>query len=160
MARRTRLVLIVLLIAAIALITLDFRDGGQLAGARRRRGRVFGPVERTASDVTGPLKASSAPRAAGTVEIASLQKQNDQLRAQLAQAQVATPTPAQLASLLHLTPGDYSLVFKTDRPAIRISVAAGRSATATSWGITASSRCTTRIRCRSSRSKWPTTSSA
>ncbi|MBV9207009.1 MAG: rod shape-determining protein MreC, partial [Actinobacteria bacterium] len=43
--RRTRLVLGVLLIVAIALITLDFKDGG--ASPTRRLGAdIFGPVER------------------------------------------------------------------------------------------------------------------
>ena len=52
--RRVRLVLGVLLVAAIALITIDFRDGGT-SGARGAGSGIFGPVERVASDVTSPV---------------------------------------------------------------------------------------------------------
>lgn len=101
--RRTRPVLIVLLIAAIALITLDFRDAGS-SPAHAVGADVFGPVERTASAVASPFE-SLFRTASGrdSSEIASLQKQNDQLRAQLAQAQVTTQEQAQLSQLLHLT---------------------------------------------------------
>jgi hypothetical protein len=54
-ARRTRAVLIALLVAAIALITIDFHDGGD-SGAHGIGGRIFGPVERLAGDVTGVFK--------------------------------------------------------------------------------------------------------
>ena len=50
--RRTRLVLGVLLVVAIALITLDFRDGG--ASPTRGLGAdIFGPVERVVRDLHG-----------------------------------------------------------------------------------------------------------
>ena len=49
-ARRTRPVLIALLIVAVALITIDFRDGGT-SGAHSVGGRLFGPVEHVAGDV-------------------------------------------------------------------------------------------------------------
>ena len=96
-ARRTRAVLIALLIVAIALITIDFRDGGSSQRARASAAGVFGPVERAGG--RRHRLGSSAARAAAAAEIASLQQQNDQLRAQLAQAQVSDArTPAQLAS--------------------------------------------------------------
>ena len=53
-SRRTRLVLGVLLIIAIALITLDFRDGGA-SPARNAGADIFGPVERVTPDVTDPV---------------------------------------------------------------------------------------------------------
>ena len=53
-SRRARLVLGVLLIAAIALITLDFRDGG-MSPARNVGADIFGPVERVTHDVTDPV---------------------------------------------------------------------------------------------------------
>ena len=101
--RGTRPVLIVLLVAAIALITLDFRDAGS-SPAHTIGADVFGPVERTASAVASPFE-SLFRTASGkdSSEIASLQKQNDQLRAQLAQAQVTTQDKAQLGHLLQLT---------------------------------------------------------
>ncbi len=106
-ARATRAVLITLLVIALALVTIDFRDGGD-SGARGLGGRVFGPVERLAGDVTGLFRGGG-----GSGEVASLQRQNDQLRAQLAQAQAGDADAKQLASLLHLTAGKYKVVTGT-----------------------------------------------
>lgn len=102
-ARWTRPVLIVLLVAAIALITLDFRDAGS-SPAHAIGADVFGPVERVAGAVASPFE-SLFRTASGhqSSEIADLQKQNDQLRAQLAQAQVAAQDQTQLSNLLRLT---------------------------------------------------------
>ena len=107
-ARRTRAVLIALLVVAIALITIDFRDGGT-SNAHSLGGRIFGPVEHLAGDATGVF------RGAGNAnEVANLQKQNDQLRAQLAQAQTADTDAAQLAKLLRLSKsGGYRVVTGT-----------------------------------------------
>ena len=88
--RRTRLVLGVLLVAAIVLITLDFRDGGA-SPVRRVGADVFGPIERVTHDVTDPVASlfdsiTGGPSAQGT--IASLQRQNAQLRAELSEARL------------------------------------------------------------------------
>ena len=99
-SRRTRLVLIILLVLALALITVDFRDGGN-SGAHSLGGRLFGPVEHVAGDVTGWFKGGSG------AEISALQQQNDQLRSELAQAQTDDTDAAQLASLLHLSTKDH-----------------------------------------------------
>ena len=101
-ARRTRPVLILLLIVAIALITLDFRDGGS-SPAHRVGAAVFGPVERLVGGVTSPM-VSLFHTASGNdgAEIAALQKQNDQLRAQLAESQLNQQDSAQLRQLLRL----------------------------------------------------------
>jgi hypothetical protein len=56
--RRTRLVLGVLLIIAITLITLDFRDGGA-SPARGLGADIFGPIERVTHDVTDPVASCS-----------------------------------------------------------------------------------------------------
>src|SRR5260370_24761585 len=55
--RRTRLVLSILLIAALALITLDYRDGSAapLRGLRQFGGSVFGSAERGFAAVTQPV---------------------------------------------------------------------------------------------------------
>jgi rod shape-determining protein MreC len=110
-ARRIRPVLIALLVIAIALITLDFRDGGA-SPAHTLGAAVFGPVEHVAGDIASPF-VSFFHAASGNdgAEISALQKQNDQLRAQLAQAQVSKADQAQLAQLLRRSPGSgYRLV--------------------------------------------------
>jgi rod shape-determining protein MreC len=107
-ARRTRVILIGLLVAAIALITIDFRDGGG-SGAHSVGARLFAPVEHVAGDVTGVFRGA----AGGGGEIDRLQRQNDQLRAQLAQAQAAEGDARQLAALLHLAQGRYTVVTGT-----------------------------------------------
>ena len=102
------MVLIALLVVAIALITIDFRDGGN-SSASSLGGRVFGPVERLAGDATGVFRGTSG----NSSEIANLQRQNDQLRAQLAQAQTSGADTKQLASVLHLSAGKYKVVTGT-----------------------------------------------
>ena len=110
--RRTRLVLGVLLIIAIALITLDFRDGGA-SPARRLGADIFGPVEGVAHDVTDPVASvfdsiTGSNSAQGT--IASQQRQNAELRAQLSAAQLNKAAGKQLAQLLQLDAGGYKIV--------------------------------------------------
>ena len=75
--RRTRIVLGVLLAAALALITIDYRGGAGAPLARAALGRaaaVFGSVENVASLVTRPVAAfadgltgTPAPRARSTL---------------------------------------------------------------------------------------------
>jgi rod shape-determining protein MreC len=111
--RRVRLVLAVLLVAAIALITIDFRDGGT-SGARGAGSGIFGPVERVASDVTSPVSSvfdwvTGGP--SSDSRIASLQAANAKLRAELSQAQLSKADEAQLSSLLQLAgKGGYKVV--------------------------------------------------
>ena len=110
--RRTRLILGVLLVVAIVLITLDFRDGGA-SPARRVGAEIFGPIERVTHDVTDPVASlydsiSGGPAAQGT--IASLQRQNAQLRAELSAAQLSQAARKQLGQLLQLDAGGYRIV--------------------------------------------------
>ena len=110
--RRTRLVLGVLLIIAITLITLDFRDGGA-SPARRLGADVFGPIERVTHDVTDPVASvfdsiTGGPSAQGT--ITTLQRQNAALRAELSAAQLSKAARKQLAQLLQLDAGGYRIV--------------------------------------------------
>jgi rod shape-determining protein MreC len=110
--RRTRLVLGVLVIVAIVLITLDFRDGGA-PPARGLGADIFGPVERVTHDVTDPVASlfdsvTGGPSAQAT--IASLQRQNAHLRAQLSAAQLTKTATKQLAQLLQMDAGAYRIV--------------------------------------------------
>jgi rod shape-determining protein MreC len=111
-SRRTRLVLGVLLIIAIALITLDYRDGGA-SPARNVGADIFGPIERVTHDVTDPVSSlfdsiTGGPSAQST--IASLQQENAQLRAQLSSAQLDKAARQQLAKLLQLDAGGYQIM--------------------------------------------------
>lgn len=110
-ARRTRPVLIFLLIVAIALITFDYRDGGS-SRAHSLGADVFGPFERAAGDIASPfIGFFHAARGDNATEIANLQKQNDQLRAELSASQVSKQEAAQLQSLLQLSGrGGYRIV--------------------------------------------------
>jgi rod shape-determining protein MreC len=110
-SRRTRLVLGVLLIIAIVLITLDFRDGGA-SPARNVGADIFGPVERVTHDVTGPVASffdsiTGGPASQGT--IADLQRENAQLRAELSSAQLSETARQQLAQLLQMDAGGYQI---------------------------------------------------
>ena len=111
-SRRTRLVLGVLLIIAIALITLDFRDGGA-SPARNVGADIFGPVERVTHDVTDPVASlfdsiTGGPSTQST--IANLQQENAQLRAQLSSAQLSRTAQQQLAQLLQFDAGGYRIM--------------------------------------------------
>ena len=110
-ARRTRPVLIVLLVVAIALITFDFRDGGS-SSAHSTGTAVFGPVEHLAGDVASPFVGFfHASTGDDSAEIASLQKQNDQLRAEVSAEQLGQQDKAQLTKLLQLdAKGGYRIV--------------------------------------------------
>jgi rod shape-determining protein MreC len=110
--RRTRMVLGVLLIVAIALITLDFRDGGA-SPARGVGAGIFGPIERVTHDVTDPVASlfdsvTGGPSAQGT--ITSLQRQNAELRAELSAAQLTKTARKQLSQLLQMDAGAYRIV--------------------------------------------------
>jgi rod shape-determining protein MreC len=114
-SRRTRLVLGVLLVIAIALITLDFRDGGA-SPARNVGADIFGPVERVTHDVTNPVASlfdsiTGGPSAQGT--IANLQQENAALRAQLSSAQLSKTARKQLTKLLQLDAGGYRIMAAT-----------------------------------------------
>jgi rod shape-determining protein MreC len=111
-SRRTRLVLAVLLVVAIALITMDFRDGGS-SPVRSVGADIFGPIERVTHDVTDPVASlfdsvTGGPSAQSS--IANLQRENAQLRAELSAAQLSKAAKQQLAQLLQLDAGAYPIV--------------------------------------------------
>jgi rod shape-determining protein MreC len=110
-SRRTRIVLAILLVVAVALITISYRDGGT-SGATGAGNTVFGPVERLAGDVTSPIAGFfHAATHDDATEIANLQKQNDALRAELSRVQLSKADEAQLKQLLQLDArGGYTVV--------------------------------------------------
>jgi rod shape-determining protein MreC len=106
------LVLGVLLIVAIALITLDFRDGGA-SPVRNVGADIFGPVERVTHSVTSPvanLFDSITGGSSSQSTIAALQRENAELRAELSAAQLSKTASKQLARLLQLDAGSYRIV--------------------------------------------------
>jgi rod shape-determining protein MreC len=111
-SRRTRVVLGVLVIIAIGLITLDFKDGG--ASPPRGIGAdIFGPIERVTHDVTNPVASLFDSITGGPSQqdtIANLQRENAELRAELSSAQLTKSARDQLAKLLQLDAGGYRIV--------------------------------------------------
>lgn len=106
-SRRTRLVLVLLLLASFALITVDFR-GGESSPLDRLRGigsAVFGPVEQVAARVVRPVS--------GTIQglrtlpdsrqrIRALEDENSRLRARLHTSELDRGRVAELDKLLGL----------------------------------------------------------
>jgi len=112
--RRTRLVLGVLLVAAIGLITLDHRGFTPIAQLRNASSAVLGPVERLASGLTRPVTGFfdtiiGAPSARD--KVLTLEQENQRLRAELGVAQLNLTESAELSRLLQLAGrGRYRIV--------------------------------------------------
>jgi len=113
--RRTRVILSVLLIAALALITLDYRDGSAapMSGLRQFGGSVFGGAERGFATVAKPVVrffGGSAGSGPGS-QVAALQAELTRLRAQLSREQLSQAQSAQLRRLLQISGrGGYRIV--------------------------------------------------
>jgi rod shape-determining protein MreC len=97
--RRTRVVLFVLLVAALALIALNYSDGNNsaLRAVRNAGGAIFGGAENAASSVAGFFGGGGS-----STEVKSLQEQVDKLRAELSAEQLSKSDYAQLRKLLLL----------------------------------------------------------
>jgi rod shape-determining protein MreC len=116
--RRTRVVLGVLLVAALALITFDYRYGssGPMTRLRQIGGSVFGNVERVTSVVTEPVVGLFVRSGSGgnNATVTALEKEVVQLRAQLSQEQLSKAEYQQLSQLLQLSGrGGYRIVAAT-----------------------------------------------
>jgi rod shape-determining protein MreC len=103
--RRTRTVLGVLLLVAIALITIDYRggDNSPLRGLRGLGSAIFGPIENVAAAVVHPVADTigalvDAPGAQRRAD--RLEKENQRLREQLRAAQLDGDRAGQLDRLL------------------------------------------------------------
>jgi rod shape-determining protein MreC len=118
-SRRTRAVLAVLLIAALVLITVDYRDGSSapVRGLRQLGGSAFGGAERAVSAVTGPVTRffdGSGSPGGDSAQVAALQSQLIRLRAELSQEQLSKADYAELSSMLQLAgKGGYRIVTAT-----------------------------------------------
>jgi rod shape-determining protein MreC len=113
--RRTRIVLGVLLAAALALITINYRGGtgSRVGGLRGLGGSVFGSVESAASFVTRPVAAftDGLTGSSSQGKINALQRQVVDLRAQLNQQRLSKYDEGQLSQLLQLAGrGRYRIV--------------------------------------------------
>jgi rod shape-determining protein MreC len=113
--RRTRIVLGVLLAAALALITINYRGGtgSRVGGLRGLGGSVFGSVESAASLVTRPVAAftDGLTGTGSQGKINALQRQVVSLRAQLNQQRLSKYDEGQLSQLLQLAGrGRYRIV--------------------------------------------------
>jgi rod shape-determining protein MreC len=112
-SRRTRVVLGVLLVLALALITFDYRDGssGPVRSLQQFGGSVFGGLERGVSVVTEPVAGFFGRGGPGNSQVAALQQQIVRLRAELSQEQLSKAEYQQLSQLLQLSGrGGYRIV--------------------------------------------------
>jgi rod shape-determining protein MreC len=110
-SRRTRLILGVLIVAALVLITMDYRDGTSpiMNGIRKVGSTVFGGAETAASSVRGVGRGSGASGSSSQVQ--ALSRQLVRLRAQLSHEQLSRAEYAQLRRLLSLAGrGGYRVV--------------------------------------------------
>jgi rod shape-determining protein MreC len=111
--RRTRLVLVVLIIAALGLIAASYRPGSTsfVGGIGRAGASVLGGVENVASSA-GHLVGGSG--SGSSSQVSTLQKENARLRAQLSHEQLSRADYSQLTRLLSLAgQGGYRVVAAT-----------------------------------------------
>ncbi|AUG77212.1 rod shape-determining protein MreC [Kitasatospora sp. MMS16-BH015] len=103
--RESRLLLILLVAVAFALITVDIKGGesSPLGGARRAAASVLGPVERAASGAVDPVAGTiRAVRDASTHQqrLDQITRENTELRQRVASSDAATGRTRQLDDLL------------------------------------------------------------
>lgn len=113
-SRRTRLILGVLIAAALGLIILDYSGGGSglFGGIRRVSASVFGGAEHLVSS-TAHVFTGSGSGASGT-QVQALRTEVIKLRAELSQAQLSKSDYAQLHRLLAVAgKGGYRIVAAT-----------------------------------------------
>jgi rod shape-determining protein MreC len=110
-------VLGVLLVAALALITFDYRDGSSMNKLRDVGGSVFGRVERVTSVVTDPIVGffvQNSGSGSSNPKTTALEQEVVRLRAQLSQEQLSRSEYQQLSRLLQLSGrGGYRIVAAT-----------------------------------------------
>jgi rod shape-determining protein MreC len=107
-----------LLVLALALITVDYRDGssGPVRDLRQFGGAVFGTAEHVTSVVTDPFVGlfGHDTGSGSSTQVAGLQRQIIQLRSELSQEQLSKAEYRQLSDLLQLSGrGGYRIVAAT-----------------------------------------------
>jgi rod shape-determining protein MreC len=110
--RRTRLVLGVLIVAALLLITIDYRDGGSpiMSGIRAVSSSVFGGAETAANSASSLVGQGQG----GSPQVRALRQEVVRLRAQLSHDQLSQAEYAQLKRLLSVAgKGGYRIVAAT-----------------------------------------------
>ncbi len=111
-SRRTRVVLVVLVVAALALIAFDYHDGSSsaLRDLKDAGASVFGHAEHAASSVGHFFDGSGS----GSGQVAQLQREVVQLRAELSGERLSKADYAQLRKLLLVAgAGQYRIVAAT-----------------------------------------------
>jgi rod shape-determining protein MreC len=113
--RRTRLLLGVALLTALALIAVNYRNGSSpvIRAMRNVAGSVFGGAERVVGTVTTPIGRFVGGGLAGTGggQVASLQRKLARMRAELSAARLSGRDYRQLSRLLDLAgSGGYRVV--------------------------------------------------
>ena len=130
--RRTRALLVVLLLTSFLLITLDVRGGigSPVAPLREAATQVFGPVQRAAAAVVDPVaRGVEEVRSLGDsdAELERLRRENDALRLELRSSEVTRARAAELDALLGVAGlGQYRVV-----PARVIALGATQSLSST-----------------------------
>ncbi|MFJ4678302.1 MULTISPECIES: rod shape-determining protein MreC [unclassified Kitasatospora] len=132
--RESRLLLVLLVVVAFALITVDIKGGqdSPLGGARRAAASALGPVENAAAGAVDPVAGYiRAIRDAGTHQqrLDQITRENTELRQKLASSDAAAGRTKQLDDLLH-TAGSGGYTVKAAQ-VIAIGAAQGFS-----WTIT------------------------
>jgi rod shape-determining protein MreC len=108
-----------LLVLALALITVNYRDGSSrpVRDLRHFGGSVFGTAEHVMSIMTGPFAGlfdRGTGSGSGSGQVAALQRQIIQLRSELSQEQLSKAEYRQLSDLLQLSGrGGYRIVAAT-----------------------------------------------
>ncbi|WP_157246516.1 rod shape-determining protein MreC [Nonomuraea typhae] len=114
--RRARLILGLLLTAALVLVTVDHRtgDGSPLSALRSAGSWIFGTAERAATAVAGPVTGffqSIANAPGAKADIARLEAENSRLRAQIAAGRLDAARSGELRRMLGLAGmGGYKVV--------------------------------------------------
>ena len=132
--RRTRVLLVLLLLTSITLIAVDHRGGDDspLRGLRSLAAAVFGPIEKAAAAISRPVGEAVdgvAGLGEGKDEAAELDRENEELRRELRTSELARNRAAELDDLLRTAgAGQYRVV-----PAQVIAIGAAQTF---SWTVT------------------------